>query len=183
MAFSNSSLADVTIKVPKSKTYGTRTHKIDSVAIHHMAGKLTAKQCGDYFKNSNRTACSNYGIGYDGKIGLYADESLAPHCTSNRGVDNRAVAIEVSNSKNGSPWPVSDKSVDALVNLLVDICIRNGIPSLKFKNDKAYGIKASKGGSVSEQNVFLHEWFANKECPGPSLKKKIPDIVNRENKK
>ena len=51
---SNSSLA--TVKVPASTsnyTKGRSGRKIEMIAIHHMAGVLTAEQCGNIFKQVN----------------------------------------------------------------------------------------------------------------------------------
>ena len=76
-----------------------RNHKIDKITIHHMAGNLTVEQCGALFSQSSRQASSNYGVGTDGRIGLYVSESDRSWCSSNAENDNRAVTIEVANDK------------------------------------------------------------------------------------
>ena len=149
-----------------------RNHKIDKITIHHMAGNLTVEQCGALFSQSSRQASSNYGVGTDGRIGLYVSESDRSWCSSNAENDNRAVTIEVANDKpsDADKWHVSDKAIAALIELCADICKRNGIKKLNFTGDKS-------------GNVTLHKWFAATACPGPYLESKIPFIVEQVNKK
>lgn len=174
---SNSPLASVTI-ISHNKT-SRRNHAIDSVAIHTMAGNLSAKACGEWFQNPSCKASSNYGIGSDGTIGLYVDESDRSWCTSNAGVDNRAVTIEVASITSSAPFAVTDQAYDSLINLLVDICTRNGISGLKWRDDKSYAVAASNGGPVTDQNIFLHKWFSNKDCPGQYLHSHMADIASQ----
>ena len=89
--------------------YGKRNHKIDTITIHCMAGQLTAEQCGAVFAPSSRQASSNYGVGKDGKIGMYVEENCASWCTSNYANDQRAVTIEVA-SDNSFKKPVEHKN-------------------------------------------------------------------------
>lgn len=155
---SNSKLVNVTILSPNHS--GKRNHVIDMVAIHCMAGNLSVESCGNMFASRAREASSNYGIGSDGRIGLYVDEANRSWCTSSGAVDHRAVTIEVANTAQGEPWPISDAAYKSLINLLVDICQRNGIKELLWKADK------SLFGQVDKQNMAVHRWFANKSCPG-----------------
>ena len=55
------------------------------------------------------------------------------------------------------------KAYAGLIELLVDICKRNGIKDLKWKADK------SLIGQPDKQNMTVHRWFANKACPGDYL--------------
>ena len=48
---------------------------IDRITPHCVVGQMSAKGLGDWFARSSTQASSNYGIGYDGKIGLYVDEA------------------------------------------------------------------------------------------------------------
>lgn len=145
-----------------------RNHKIDKIVIHHMAGNLTIEACGQVFQT--RQASSNYGIGTDGRIGMYVEEKNRSWATSNAAVDNRAVTIEVANSKSGGNWPVSDKAMKSLINLCVDICKRNGIKKLKYTGGK-------------NGNLLMHCWYASTACPGPYLKSKFSYIAKEVNKK
>jgi LysM repeat protein len=63
----------------------------------------------------------------------------------------------------------------SLVDLLVDICQRNGIKALKWKNDKTLV------GKIGEQNMALHRWFATKACPGDFLVSKHAWITEQVN--
>lgn len=63
---SNSSLVSYVRRSPNHS--GPRTHKIDTVSIHCMAGNLSVETCGSLFADSSREASSNYGIGSDGRI-------------------------------------------------------------------------------------------------------------------
>lgn len=163
---SNSSLVTYTKLSPNCTS--PRNHAIDTVSIHCMAGRLTAKQClnlSSFSTYSTTKGCScNYAIGYDGEIALCVNEADRSWCTSSRSNDNRAITIEVSNSSNtDSDWPVSDAAYESLINLLVDICQRNGIKQLLWQGDK------DLIGQVSKQNMTVHRWFAAKACPGNYL--------------
>jgi len=163
---SNSSLVTYTKLSPNCTS--PRNHAIDTVSIHCMAGKLTAKQClnlSSFSTYSTTKGCScNYAIGHDGEIALCVNEADRSWCTSSRSNDNRAITIEVSNSSNTDPdWPVSDAAYKSLINLLVDICQRNGIKQLLWQGDK------DLIGQVNKQNMTVHRWFKAKACPGNYL--------------
>lgn len=155
-----SNLARVTIVSPnKSK----RTAKIDTVTIHCMACNATVVSLGNHFAKKATKASSNYGISSDGLIGCYVPEEYRSWCTSNTANDNRAITIEVANDGGAPDWHVSKEAISALVELLTDICKRNGIPRLLWKADK------SLIGQVDKQNMTAHRWFARKACPGDYL--------------
>lgn len=162
---SNSKLA--TVKVPASTSNYTkgRSYKISKITVHHMAGKLTAKQCGRVFQAKGRGASAHYGIGSDGKIGLYVDEKNAAWADANRTSNHKSVTIEVANSKTGGQWPVSDKSLKLLIKLVADIAKRNGLGKL-----------------VSGKNLTWHSMYANTTCPGPYLRSKMKYIAQEANK-
>ena len=163
---SRSKLVDY-IKISPNST-NPRNHKIDTIIIHHMAGNLSVESCGEIFAASSRQASSNYGIGSDGRVGLYVDEENRSWCSSNRDVDQRGITIEVANSSTGGDWPVSNKAYDKLIDLCVDICKRNGIKKLNFTGDRS-------------GNLTMHKYYANTLCPGPYLEKRFPDIAAQVN--
>lgn len=165
---SNSSLVNYT-KLSPNKT-SPRSHKIDRITIHHMAGNLTVEQCGNVFAPASRKASSNYAIGSDGRVGMYVEEKDRSWCSSSSSNDNRAVTIEVANSATGEPWPVSDKALNKLVDLCVDICKRNGIQKLVYTGD-------------TRGNLTMHKWFAPTGCPGTYLSSKFPWIAEQVNKR
>ena len=172
---SNSKLVCYTRLSPNHS--GKRSHKIDTVSIHCMAGNLSVEACGELFAAPSRQASSNYGIGSDGRIALYVEEANRSWCTSSGSNDNRAVTIEVANTEAKHPWPISDAAYKALIDLLVDICQRNGIKKLLWKGDK------SLIGQVDKQNMTVHRWFANKACPGDFLYDLHPQIAAEVNER
>lgn len=147
-----------------------RNHKIDKITIHHMAGNLTVEQCGAVFAPTSRQASSNYGIGSDGRVGLYVDEANRSWCSSNAANDHRAITIEVANDGGAPNWHVSDKALSKLIELCVDICKRNGIKKLNYTGD-------------TSGNLTMHKWFAATGCPGPYLESKFKYIANEVNKR
>lgn len=156
---------------------GRRNHKIDTISIHCMAEDWTVEQCGESFADPKRQASSNYGIGSDGRIALYVDEGNRSWCTSSAENDNRAVTIEVANIGFAPDWPVSNQAYSALIDLVTDICWRNGIKRLLWQGDKALI------GQVDKQNMTVHRWFANKSCPGNYLYNRHGDIANQVNQR
>ena len=163
---SNSPLVDFTRISPNSTN--PRNHKIDSIIIHHMAGNLSVESCGAGFADPARQASSNYGVGSDGRIGLYVAEENRSWCSSNRDIDHRGITIEVANDSREPDWHVSDKALEATIELCADICQRNGIARLNFTGDKT-------------GNLLMHKWFAATQCPGPYLESKFPYIAEQVN--
>ena len=157
---SNSPLVSFT-RISPNKT-SPRTHKIDTITIHCVVGQLSVESLGATFAASDRQASSNYGIGPDGRIGMYVEEKDRSWCSSNSANDNRAITIEVA-SDTSHPYAVKDAAYKALIDLLADICQRNNIEKLMWKNDK------SLVGQVDKQNMTVHRWFAAKSCPGEYL--------------
>ena len=164
---SNSGLVNYTKISPNSSA---RTGKISKITIHHMAGNLSVEACANVFQDTSRQASSNYGVGTDGRIGLYVDESRRAWTSSNRDNDNVAVTIEVANDGGAPDWHVSDKALESTIALCVDICQRNGIPALNFTGDKS-------------GNLTMHKWFANTLCPGKYLESKFPYIAQEVNRR
>ena len=174
---SNSPLVDYTRISPNSTN--PRNQKIDRITIHHMAGNLSVESCGEIFANSSRQASSNYGVGTDGRIGLYVEEKNRSWCSggektangmTGRDNDFRAVTIEVANDGGSPDWHVSDKALERTIALCVDICQRNDIPKLNFTGD-------------ATGNLTLHKFFAYTLCPGAYLESKMPYIAEQVNKK
>lgn len=165
-----------------SPHYTPRTHKIDTISIHCVVGQLTAKAiCNldrfDLDDPDNDDASCNYAIGCDGSIGLCVEEKNRSWCTSSRSNDNRAITIEVA-SDTTHPYAVTPAAYKALIDLLVDICIRNkGIGTLKWKGDK------SLIGQTDKQNMTVHRWFKNKACPGEYLYSRHAQIAAEVNER
>ncbi len=174
MGFTNSKLVSYT-KISPNKTVN-RKHEIDTITIHCVVGQLSVQTLGSVFSSSKAQASSNYGIGYDGSIGMYVEEKDRSWCSSSASNDHRAITIEVASDKT-HPYAVNAKAYAALIELLVDICQRNNIKELKWKADK------SLIGQVDKQNMTVHRWFANKSCPGEYLYSRMGQIAAEVNEK
>ena len=156
---------------------GKRTKKIDTITIHCMAGNCSVETCGNLFANSARQASSNYGIGTDGRIALYVDEANRSWCTSSNANDQRAVTIEVANNGGAPDWPVSAKAYAALLDLVTDICKRNGKTKLLWLGDKAKTLNYTP--KSDEMVLTVHRWFANKSCPGNWMYARMGDLASK----
>lgn len=165
---SNSPLVNYT-KISPNKN-SPRNNTIKKITIHHMAGNASIETCGALFANPNRKASSNYGIGSDGRVGLYVDEKDRSWCSSSGSNDHQAITIEVANDGGAPLWHVSDKALAKCIELCVDICKRNGIKKLNYTGDVS-------------GNLTLHKWFAATACPGPYLESKMPYIADEVNKR
>ena len=166
---SNSSLVNYTAISPNSSN--PRKNKIKKITIHHMAGNLSVETCGRIFNSKNRQASSNYGIGSDGRVGMYVEEKNRAWTSSSPSNDNQAITIEVANDGGANTnWHVSDKAIAKLIDLCVDICKRNGIASLNYTGD-------------ANGNLTRHNMFVNTTCPGPYLQSKFPYIASEVNKR
>ena len=142
-----------------------RQKPIRCITIHHMAGKLTARQCGGIFQTVGRCGSSHYGIGYNGEIAWYVDENDTAWTNSNWDSNCESVTIETANDENGGNWHVSDASINSLIKLVADIAKRNNL-----------------GVLVKGNNVTWHSMFANTNCPGPYLMSQFDYIIAEANK-
>lgn len=164
----NSSLVDFTLISPNKTVMTDKKNK--KITIHHMAGNLTVERCGEIFQPTSRKASSNYGIGTDGRVGMYVEEKDRAWTSSSKTNDSQAITIEVANSIIGGNWNVSDLAYNKLIELCVDICKRNNIEKLTWTGDK--------NGTLT-----CHYMFAATACPGPYLKSKMPEIAKEVNKR
>ncbi len=174
MGFTNSSLVNYT-RISPNRTKN-RNHAIDTITIHCVVGQCSVETLGSIFAPTSRQASSNYGVGTDGRIGMYVEEKDRSWCSSSASNDHRAVTIEVA-SDTYAPYAVNSKAYASLINLVADICKRNGIKELKWKADK------SLIGQVNKQNMTVHRWFASTSCPGDYLYSRMGDIASKVNAK
>lgn len=172
---SNSPLVSYT-KISPNKTVNRGDYEIDTLTIHCVVGQLSVETLGDIFSKPSKKASSNYGIGSDGRIGMYVEEKDRSWCSSNEANDQRAITIECASDLR-SPYAINDKVYKSLVELCADICKRNGIKELKWKADK------SLIGKVDKQNMTVHKWFANKDCPGDYIYNRLGKIADEVNAK
>ena len=173
MSNTKSTLVSCTVSSPNNS--GTRTYPVTRITPHCMVGQLSAQGCGALFKSPSREASSNYGIGTNGEIGLYVDETKRSWCSSSADNDNRAITIECA-SDTRSPYAMNSKVYASLVRLCVDICKRYGKKKLIWFADKnktlAYKPKDD------EMIITVHRWFANKSCPGDWLYNRLGKLAS-----
>lgn len=175
MAYTNSPLVDYT-RISPNRT-PNRTHAIDTITIHCVVGQCSVETLGAIFAPSTRQASSNYGIGYDGRIGMYVEEKDRSWCSSSASNDHRAITIEVA-SDTYHPYAVNDKAYAALLNLVTDICRRNGIKKLVWSTNKNERMNHLNGC-----NMTVHRDYANKSCPGDYLYNRHGKIAAEVNKR
>ena len=174
MAYTNSSLVSYK-KISPNKT-SPRNHKIDTITIHCVVGQCSVEALGNVFSSTSKQASSNYGIGYDGKIGMYVEEKDRSWCSSNAANDNRAVTIEVACDA-AHPYAVNSKAMSSLIKLVTDICKRNGIKKLVWSTNKNDRVNHKNGC-----NMTVHRDYANKACPGKYLYDRHGQIAEAVNK-
>lgn len=162
---SNSKLVNKTILTSVNYSKGRSGKKISEITIHHCAGVMTIEGIGNLFKQGSREVSAHYGIGNDGRIGQYVDESNTAWTNTHWASNCRAVTIETSNSKVGGDYPVSDKALNSLIKLVADIAKRNNLGTL-----------------VKGVNVTWHSMYYATACPGNYLRSKMDYIVNEANK-
>lgn len=175
MGFTNSPLVEYT-RISPNRNEGRwdwdnnkPLYKISKITIHHWAGVGTLETFGNIVADPNRQMSANYAIDKDARVGMFCEEKDRSWCSSSKWNDNQAVTIEVSNSKVGSPWPISDKVLAKLIQLCADICKRNNIPKLEFTGDK--------NGSLT-----CHYFFAQTSCPEAYIRSKLQYICDEVNK-
>ena len=174
MAYTNSPMAVYTKLSPNHS--GQRTHCIDRITPHCVVGQCSVETLGSIFAPTSRQASSNYGIGEDGRVGMYVEEKNRSWCSSSNANDQRAVTIECA-SDNTEPYAFKDVVYQTLIKLCVDICQRNGKKKLLWLGDKdttlAYTPKAD------EMVLTVHRWFANKSCPGSWMYARMGDLAGK----
>lgn len=163
---SNSPLVDYVLISPHRNS--PRNDKIRKITIHHMAGNLSVEECGRLFQT--RKASSNYGIGSDGRVGMYVEEKDRSWCSASPWNDHQAVTIEVANDGGSPDWHVGDVALAKLIDLCVDICVRNGIEELIYTGD-------------TDGNLTRHNMFCATICPGSYLQSKFPWIATEVNRR
>jgi hypothetical protein len=170
---SNSSLVSYTKLSPhKSSRNG---HAIDTISIHCVVGQCGVEALGSVFQT--KEASANYGIGYDGRIGLYVNESERSWCTSSKANDERAITIECASDAT-APYAVNDKVYNALIDLLCDVCKRNNIYPLKWSTNKDDRVNHKNGC-----NMTVHRDYANKACPGDYIYNRLGQIASEVNER
>lgn len=185
--YSNSSLVNYTRMSPCNS--GTRTKPICRITPHCVVGQASVESLGEWFQNKDRQTAPNYGIGADGRVGLYVNESDRSWCTGgDRKVlgqsgslnDQYAVTIECA-SDNTDPYAMRAVVYNKLVALCVDICQRNGKKKLLWLGSAEKAIFYDP--KPDEMILTAHRWFSSyKSCPGPWLYSRFGDLADKVTK-
>lgn len=173
---SNSPLVSYTKLSPNHS--GERTHCIDRITPHCVVGQASVETLGNIFEKPSRKASCNYGIGEDGRVGMYVEECNRSWCSSSNPNDQRAVTIECA-SDNEDPYAFNDTVYNKLVELCADICKRNGKDKVIWIEDKEKALKYTP--KANEMQFTVHRWFAKKSCPGPWLMERMQDLTDKVN--
>ena len=172
MGYTNSPLVSYVALSPNHS--GQRVHGIDRITPHCVVGQVTVKRLGQIFAPASRKASCQYGIGVDGRVGMYVEEMNRSWCTSSNANDQRAVTIECA-SDNTHPYAMNASVYTTLVNLCVDICSRNGKDTLLWINNKDKALAYEP--KPNEMVLTAHRWFAAKSCPGDWLYSRLGDLA------
>ena len=105
MVYANSPLVSYTKLSPNHS--GQRTHSIDRITPHCVVGQCSVETLGSIFLPTSRQASCNYGIGADGRVGMYVEEKNRSWCSSSNANDQRAVTIECA-SDTTAPYAFKD---------------------------------------------------------------------------
>lgn len=141
-----------------------RNQPITKFTPHHAAVVAPAENVANGFTYVEREASANYVIDSDGTIILCVPEEYRAWTSGNVANDNMAITVEVCNSTGEPEWRVSDKALEALINLGVDICRRYNLPGFNWTGNK--------NGTLT-----IHKMFQATACPGPYLESKMPYIA------
>lgn len=170
---SNSSMVSYTKLSPNHS--GQRTMKIDRITPHCVVGQLSVETIGEIFQPKERKGSSNYGIGSDGRVGLYVPENMRSWCSSSWSNDQRAVTIECASDKT-HPYAFNDAVYKTLMNLCIDICKRNGKTKLLWLGDREKTLRYKP--AENEMVLSVHRWFDNRECPGDWMYRRMGELAN-----
>ena len=161
---SKSNLTQIVVPADEGNyTKGRSGRKIEQICLHHMAGRLTAEQCGKIFQAKGRYGSSHYGVGYDGSIANYVDEEDTAWTNSNWDSNCKSITIEISDNDNS--WYVNDITLNAVIKLVADIAKRRDLGIL-----------------VPGKNLTWHSMFTSTTCPGDYLRSKMQYIADEANK-
>ena len=148
-----------------------RTSGVGCVCVHHMAGNLDTASCCRVWRNSG-AASAHYCIDSKGNIGQAVREKDCAWACGNKWANNCSISIECANDGGASSnWHVSDATINACINLLVDICKTHGWTPFRYT------------GSLTTGELFAHREVASTACPGDYLYSKFPYIASEVQKR
>ena len=122
------------------------------------------------------TIYNNYGIGVDGRVGMYVEEKNRSWCSSSNANDQRAITIECASDAT-HPYAFNDTVYAKLIELCTDICKRYGKTKLLWFGDKTKTLNYEPASN--EMVLTVHRWFANKSCPGDWMYARMGDLASK----
>lgn len=144
--------------------------EIQGIIIHHVAGTDGL----DYVANANsRDSHPTYHVDRRGKTSGIVHPNRQPF-SMGHDVDNIVITVEVDNTRTGDPWPVSDESIEAIIQICLDHekqSSRNGFA------------KNIRGTNQKEFFIGWHSQYKSTACPGPHILSKIDYMVAEMNKR
>lgn len=134
---------------------------VTRIVLHHWVAIWTNTQTQNFLNNNG--VSYHYGIDRNGETAQFVqDGDIAWHAGNANG---NSIGIGVSNSVMAAPWPVAQRTLDLLPQLLAHISQRNNM-----------------GEIVRGRNFFLHREVGNSACPGPFLTERANQIVAEANR-
>lgn len=156
----NSPLTDYVFLSPNADF--PRQRPLRKITVHYMDGDYSLEELGDRLGQADRRVSANYGIDSEGNVGLYVEESNSAWASSSNANDAQAINIQVADVDG----EVSDAAYDRLIELIVDICQRNGIEELRYDGTPL-------------GNLTIHSMFnEDSQCPGTDLREHMRDIAS-----
>lgn len=144
----------------------TREDEITKITPHIADEVSSAKDLARKYDNDPSLEPYNYYIGLEGDIYGGIPENYVTNVSGYSENDKRAITILISNSYESVTKPVSDASIESLVELSEDICRR-------------YNFHLEYTGNATG-SLTTHDMFKPKVvCPGPFLKGRLYEISCR----
>ena len=173
-----------------------RKHNVDTITIHCTAGNKNsiATATVDYWTNSGVNVSSQYIVGGDGSVcqnvleadrawttgGLSATQMKNMGRNYETGSENDYHAITIEVSSNSSATEVTETALNKTIDLVTDICKRQGKTVAVWFGDNATKMVNYKP-AAHEMKFTWHRWFAQKVCPGKFIMDHMQYIIDAVN--
>lgn len=149
--------------VPHHNKFASRQGRpVTRMIIHHWAGTVGGDS---RLVNPNADVSANYILYSDGTLVGQVPEEYRAWTSGSWEADSYSITVEVQNSAAGGEWPVSDRAIAKLIDLIADVARRY------------------RWGSVNRDRVRGHREFAATACPGPYLWNRLSAIATQANTK
>lgn len=170
---SNSPLVSFTQLSPNNS--GVRSQPISRFTPHCYCAQVTVERMGKGFANPDNKTSANYGIGYDGTVGLYVPENKRAWTSSSESNDQRAITVECA-SDGTTPFKFNTIVYNRLIELCVDICKRNGKNKVIWIPNRETALAYAP--KENEMLITVHRWFSSsRSCPGDWLFNRLGEFA------